>query len=132
MSSHMSRNSSIRGRRDKIWFWPALLGLLYLAVAIATFLVERASELSKIRRGFSTDSVSPFFYTNGVTFPISAIHSNWSGYPSEFSRQGYRDAVNDALTPSLVNIALASALVIVVLTLALATRRRVKPTLSAI
>jgi hypothetical protein len=59
-------------------------------------------ELSKLSRGFYTDTFSPFAYTHLLSFPVSAVHSDWPGYPETFDQSQWRAIVQHAVGPVVI------------------------------
>ena len=68
-------------RRSHLSFWPVLIALVYLAVTLTVMVIEYVSEMSKIARGFHTDTFSPFLFTNLLTYPVSAVHPRLARLP---------------------------------------------------
>ena len=93
-----------RGLRRARLLWPLVLGATYLVVTVGVAALEYVSEMSKIGRGFYSDTFSPFLWVHLLTFPVSALHRDWDGYPPFFNDQIYRRAVRHALGPVLINI----------------------------
>ena len=67
--------------------------------------------MSKIARGFHTDTFSPFLFTNLLTYPVSAAHADWHGYPEAFGQALARRTVQDAVGPVVQNVGIEAALV---------------------
>jgi hypothetical protein len=113
--------------RHRRYAWPGLVCAAYLIVALAVTSGEYLSETAKIARGTYTDTFSPFFYTNLLSFPVSVLHPAWPGYPDHFSARAFRVQVHDALAPTLLNIVITAAVIgaIGLLTSAQHPRRRV-------
>jgi hypothetical protein len=82
-----STTSAPRWRRVTLR-WPAVVGGSYLLTTLVVTAAEYVSERSKLSRGFYTDTFSPFAFTHLLTFPVSAIHSDWPGIPSNSMRPG--------------------------------------------
>jgi hypothetical protein len=104
-------------------FWPGLIGAGYLVASVAVAAVEYLSELSKISRGFFTDTFSPFLYTDILTFPVSELHADWHGYPAVFTEPTFRSTVRHAMGPMMLNIIVETVLLVTVLVLVAGTGR---------
>jgi hypothetical protein len=118
-----------RGRPSRsVLFWVVILSGSYLIINVAVLIAEYLSEMSKLDRGFFTDTVSPYFYTNLLTTPISRIHSAWSGYPYNFDFGEARQRVRDAVVPVSVNIGIQTVLLTTVITLTLRPLRKSRRT----
>jgi hypothetical protein len=83
---------------------------VYLVANLAILAIEYFSEMSKISRGFFSDTFSPFAYTNLLTFPASVVHSDWPGYPDAFIPERFRHLVRAEVVPSLINIVVEAVL----------------------
>jgi len=94
----------------------------YVTVSALVLALEYRIEVDKISRGTFTDTFSPFLYTNIVTFPASAFHSVWRGYPEEFQKTTYRDALHASIEPAIVNIAVQVIVFLTVCGVVLALR----------
>jgi hypothetical protein len=111
--------------RRRVLLWPFVVGAGYLVVSFAVLTAEYLSECSKLHRGFFTDTFSPFFYTNILSFPVSVVHSDWPGYPDQFDEHRALAMVRHALPSVAVNIVLEALLVTGLLLLLARSRRRV-------
>lgn len=111
--------------RHRMLFWPILAGVTYLGVSLVVLATEYFSEMSKISRGFYTDTFSPFMWTHIVSFPVSAFHSDWHGYPLFFDGSTFRRSVRAAVSPAVLNIVIEAVLLASVVLLVVAwTQRR--------
>jgi hypothetical protein len=90
--------------RHREWYWPGLFGFYYLLVAIASIVVEYISEMSKLSRGFYTDTFSPFFYTELLTLPTSWLRAKWQGYPDQFEENQARGMVRHAVPGQVLTV----------------------------
>jgi uncharacterized membrane protein len=120
----LAKHGGMRGWRQHPLFWPVVTGVAYLLVTLAVTAVEYLSEMSKLSRGFYTDTFSPFFYTHILTFPASAVHSDWPGYPEEFNQTRWEDIVQHALGPVALTVVIQTALLAALLWLLLSLGRR--------
>jgi hypothetical protein len=91
-----------------------LVGLTYLGVGLIVMTVEYASVNSKLRRGFYSDTFSPFWFTHLLTWPTSAIHREWRGYPTLWDASRFRRLLNGALVPVVANIVIQALLAAVI------------------
>jgi hypothetical protein len=81
-----------------------LWSLIYPFITAGVLLLEYRGELSKIGRGFFTDTFSPYLFTHLLTFPASSLHSAWQGYPADFDTRAFRVLVAQALPTEIANI----------------------------
>lgn len=114
----------MRGWRQHTLFWPSVIGLVYLLVTLAVMAVEYISEMSKLSRGFYTDTFSPFVYTHVLTIPASAVHSDWPGYPQEFNETQWKGIVQHALGPVALTVLIQTALLTTLLLLVVSLNRQ--------
>jgi hypothetical protein len=105
-----SRPGAMRGWRQHSLFWAGVTVVPYLLVTLGVAAVEYFSEMSKLSRGFYTDTFSPFFYTHILTFPTSALHSDWPGYPEVFDRVQWESIVQHAVGPVVLTVVIQAAL----------------------
>jgi ABC-type phosphate/phosphonate transport system permease subunit len=119
----LARRGGQRGWRQHSLFWPCAIGLVYLLVTLAVMAVEYISEMSKLSRGFYTDTFSPFFYTHILTFPASAVHSDWPGYPGEFNETQWKSIVQHALGPVALTALIQTTLLTTLLWLVVSLNR---------
>jgi hypothetical protein len=113
--------------RQHLLFWPVVVGLVYLIVTLAVTAAEYFSEMSKVSRGFFSDTFSPFMYTHLLTFPTSAIHRDWHGYPVFFDQAQFRRILRDAAGPVVLNVVIEAVLVAAVVLLFVARTQRRGP-----
>lgn len=116
----------LRRWRQRPLFWPSAAGLGYLLVTLGVAAAEYFSEMSKLSRGFATDTFSPFLYTHILTFPTSAMHSDWSGYPEVFDEAQWRSTVQHAVGPVVLTVLIQAALLAACVWLVVSWRRRVR------
>lgn len=102
-----------RGWQQGPLFWPSVVGVPYLLVTLSVASAEYLSEMSKLSRGFYTDTFSPFFYTHILTFPTSAFHSDWPGYPEVFNQAQWESIVQHAVGPVVLTVVIQAALLAV-------------------
>jgi hypothetical protein len=112
------------GPSHSVLFWVVLLSGSYLIINAAALIAEYLSEMSKLDRGFYTDTFSPFLYSNLFTIPVSKIHNVWPGYPDVFQVDEWRQQVRDAVLQVSINIVIQTVLLIAVITLTLRKSRR--------
>lgn len=105
-----ARPGAMRRWRRHSLFWPGVIVVPYLLVALSVATVEYFSEMSKLSRGFYTDTFSPFFFTHILTFPTSALYSDWPGYPEVFDRVQWESIVRHAVGPVALNVVIQAAL----------------------
>jgi hypothetical protein len=105
-----ARPGAMRRWRQHSLFWPGVIVMPYLVVTLGVAAVEYFSEMSKLSRGFYTDTFSPFFYTHILTFPTSALHSDWPGYPEVFNRVQWEGIVQHAVGPVVLTVVIQAAL----------------------
>jgi hypothetical protein len=109
--------------RDHLLFWPVTASVFYIVVNLAVMGLEYRSEMSKLSRGFFSDTFTPYAFTHLLTFPTSALWPDWHGYPEVFDETPWKDTVRDAVGPALRNVAIQAVLVAAVV-LYFATRPR--------
>jgi hypothetical protein len=105
-----ARPGAMRRWRQHSLFWPVVIVVTYLVVTLGVAAVEYFSEMSKLSRSFYTDTFSPFFYTHILTFPASALHSDWPGYPEVFDRVQWESIVQHAVGPVVLTVVIQAAL----------------------
>jgi len=107
----LAKHAGRRRWRQHALCWPGVIGVAYLVVALAVTAAESLSEMSKLSRGFYTDTFSPFFFTHILTFPTSVVHSDWPGYPVEFNEAQLKSIVQYALGPVALTVLIQTALI---------------------
>ncbi len=71
-----------------------LTGAVYLLVVLAIAVVEHYSEMSKIDRGFFSDTFPPTAFTQLATLPLSLWAADFvPSYPDRFDGQAFRHVV---------------------------------------
>ena len=100
-------------RLKRVVWWSSL----YPSLSLVVLLLEYRSELTKIDRGFFTDTFSPFFFTHLLTFPASSWRCAWHGYPVDFDAHAFRALVARALPGEVANMLVQYAAIVVVLSL---------------
>lgn len=105
----------VRGWLQKPLFWCCVVGLVYLLFTLAVTAVEVWSEMSKLSRGFYTDTFSPFFFTHILTFPTSGAHSDWPGYPEVFDEAQWKGIVWHAVGPVTLTVVIHTVLLVALL-----------------
>jgi hypothetical protein len=100
--------------RQRRLFWPSIVGLTYAVINIAVLAIEYSSEMSKLSRGFYSDTFSPFVVSHLLTFPTSAIRRDWRGYPQFWDSGQFHAAVRDAVVPLVVTVFIQAALLAMV------------------
>ena len=113
-SRHGRSGRARRARPRPMWFRPVVAGAIYAVVAVAITAGSYLSEMSKISRGTASDTFSPFMYANVFTAPVSMVHSSWDAYPIFFNRARYREAVRQAVPPTLINVAVETLLIVLI------------------
>jgi hypothetical protein len=117
-------NVPSRRHRHGTLFWPGVISVAYLVLTLVVTAAEYLSELSKLSRGFYTDTFSPFAYTHLLSFPVSAVHSDWPGYPETFDQSQWRAIVQHAVGPVVTTVVLEAVLIAAVAWLVVLLRRR--------
>ena len=112
--------------RQHLLFWPTVLGTAYLLIAFGVMAIEVFSEFSKLSRGFYTDTFSPFFYTHVLTFPTSAVHSDWPGYPEVFDEARWKSIVWHAIGPVALTVVIQAVLLAAVVLFVVWLSRRIE------
>jgi hypothetical protein len=78
-------NADKAGRPSRsVPFWTVILSVGYLIINVALLIAEYLTDMSKLDRGFFSDTLSPYCYTNILTTPTSKIHIAWAGFPFNF------------------------------------------------
>jgi hypothetical protein len=120
-----SLKTPARGWRRHLLFWPVTVGAAYWVVTVAVATAEYFSELSKLSRGMYTDTVSPFFIVHVLTFPTSALISDWHGFTGDFDQGRWERDLRNARGPVLLNVVIETVLIaIVVLVVVFVARRQ--------
>jgi hypothetical protein len=95
------------------WFLAVLVPLAYGLVSGLVLWLEYRSESSKVRRGISSDTFSPFVFTDILSAPTSIAWPDSIAYRPELSEHDQLNRLGDAL-PSLAAKIVLQALVIAV------------------
>jgi hypothetical protein len=132
--AHPANHEQQRWRRATAWrhhilFWPVTASALYLVCTLAVTAAKYFSEMSKLSRGFYSDTFSPYFYTHILTFPTSSVLPDWHGYPdvSEtqwFDATQWKESVRDAVGPVIRNVLIHAVLIAAVVLFYAARSRR--------
>lgn len=101
-----------------------LCGLLYLLVVVVVAGLEYRSEMSKLDRGFYTDTFPPNAITQLVTLPLSLrFDDGLPSYPDQFDEQVYRQVVQVRVRAFLVAGVVQAATLGLLVAVALRLRR---------
>jgi hypothetical protein len=122
-----AKSEGVRNWLQKPLFWSCVVGVAYFLFTLAVTAVEVFSEMSKLSRGFFSNTFSPFFFTHLLTFPTSVVHSDWPGYPEVFDEAQWKSIVWHALGPVVLTVAIQTVLVVAVVWLLVSLIRWVRP-----
>lgn len=85
------------------WLRSLVVAAGYFLVVGLTILASYLSEAGNIAGGHRTDFRSPFVFSEILTFPLSALNRDWSGYPQHASKIAAAHALRDGLENVLLN-----------------------------
>jgi hypothetical protein len=106
------------------WRKALLIAAAYLVLVGGIGVLEYISEEAKLHRGTYTDTFSPFFFVHILTFPVSVMFRDWSGYPTFWDDRQFHDVLRSAAPKVALNIVIATCLVFIVASFLLSRKRR--------
>jgi hypothetical protein len=93
------------------WLLSVIVPPSYGLVAGLVLWLEYRSEVSKVHRGFSTDTFSPFLYTDILSAPTSIAWPDAIAYNPELSEQDQLNRLGEALPSLIAKIALQALII---------------------